>query len=178
MGTKNLKSLRLTLDVTYNLNGEPITNPRVMLRDMVKNAFAEGLLTGSTAAEIDDFEINVQEIDPDAISEVVDALKTGAEADIWYDAAYYHDVGASETIEKTQLAMQNAVEMLTNGGLAISHENTLDPDQQFETIADAIKLILSQDNPLKALKAFVCANLDNGEFGCASDLILAYPDML
>lgn len=56
-------TLRLTLDVTYNLKGESITVPRVLLRDIVKYAIANGLFTGNTEMEVEDHTAEVTQID-------------------------------------------------------------------------------------------------------------------
>lgn len=59
----DIVTLRLTLDVTYDLKGESITAPRVLLRDIVKNAIANGLFTGNTEMEVEDHTAEVTQID-------------------------------------------------------------------------------------------------------------------
>lgn len=57
--------LRLTLDVTYDLNGETIVEMKKNLRRMVEIAIGEGLLTGASYAEVDQYSMKVAEF-PDA----------------------------------------------------------------------------------------------------------------
>lgn len=58
----DIVTLRLTLDVTYDLKGESITVPRVLLRDIVKNAIANGQFTGNTNVEVEDHTAEVTQI--------------------------------------------------------------------------------------------------------------------
>ncbi|MCL1960604.1 MAG: hypothetical protein FWG56_02220 [Desulfovibrionaceae bacterium] len=50
---------RLTLDVTYLLSGEPASEVLDRLREMCERAIGEGLLTGSTSAEVESWAIDV-----------------------------------------------------------------------------------------------------------------------
>lgn len=49
---------RLTMDVTFSLNGESATEILDRLRLMCGRAIGEGMLTGETNAEVDDFSID------------------------------------------------------------------------------------------------------------------------
>jgi hypothetical protein len=53
--------LRLVLDVEYNLNGERIEQMKGLLRKLVAHAVGEGLLTGDSSAEVDQYSVNVFE---------------------------------------------------------------------------------------------------------------------
>jgi hypothetical protein len=57
----DLCRIRLTLDVTYRLNGENIAEMQKNLRRMVERAIGEGLLTGETDAEVDEYSMEVKE---------------------------------------------------------------------------------------------------------------------
>lgn len=52
--------LRLTLDVTYDLNGENATEMVSRLRKMCERAIGEGMLTGSSDAEVDEYSMDVE----------------------------------------------------------------------------------------------------------------------
>ena len=52
--TETIK-VRLTLDVTYDLNGENATEMVGRLRRMCERAIGEGMLTGETDAEVDEY---------------------------------------------------------------------------------------------------------------------------
>lgn len=60
--------MRLTLDVTYILNGEDVESMRHRLLAVAEQAVGEGLLTGGSAAEIEEYSISVQ-IPPKPLSE-------------------------------------------------------------------------------------------------------------
>lgn len=71
-------SFRLTVDVTYNLNGDAPSDMRAYLDDLIPSAVGDGLLTGTNEATIFDYNWKVtDEVDTDS----VDAL-TKFEADI------------------------------------------------------------------------------------------------
>lgn len=62
--------LRLVLDVTYDLNGEDTNIMKRRLYRAVEYAIGEGLLTGSTSAEVDEYSMDVAEfpeVDEDAL---------------------------------------------------------------------------------------------------------------
>jgi hypothetical protein len=58
---KRSDRLRLVLDVEYNLNGERIEQMKGFLRKLVEHAVGEGLLTGYSSAEVDEYSVNVFE---------------------------------------------------------------------------------------------------------------------
>lgn len=67
--------LRLTVDITYDLNGE---DPGVLeryLEKMVSRAIGDGLLTGASDAEVETHEVRVDEVpetpDEEAIEEAI-----------------------------------------------------------------------------------------------------------
>lgn len=60
--------VRLTMDVTYCLNGENSIEMTSNLRKMCERAIGEGLLTGETDAEVDNCSVSVA-IQPDPLSE-------------------------------------------------------------------------------------------------------------
>lgn len=67
--------LRLTVDITYDLNGE---DPGVLeryLEEMVSRAIGDGLLTGASDAEVETHEVRVDEVpetpDEEAIEEAI-----------------------------------------------------------------------------------------------------------
>ncbi|MBD3697611.1 hypothetical protein IE981_14780 [Klebsiella pneumoniae] len=51
--TSEIVNARLTLDVTFLLNGEPAPEMLERLRSLCERAIGEGMLTGETAAEVD-----------------------------------------------------------------------------------------------------------------------------
>lgn len=51
--------LRLTLDVSYCLNGETAAAMRLLLSKLVYRAIGEGLLTGESEAEVEEYSIKV-----------------------------------------------------------------------------------------------------------------------
>ncbi len=65
--------MRLTLDVTYILNGESAEAMRHRLLAVAERAIGEGLLTGETDAEVDEYSIRVQippaPLDEDEVAE-------------------------------------------------------------------------------------------------------------
>lgn len=60
--------VRLTLDMTYILNGEPSGGTIARLRKMCEHAIGNGMLTGETPAEVDEYAIDVS-IPPEPLSE-------------------------------------------------------------------------------------------------------------
>ena len=60
----DVRSLRLTVDVDYILNGTSLTAARVMLEDVIKEGMANGVFTGNTSAEVDDFSVSIEEVAP------------------------------------------------------------------------------------------------------------------
>ncbi|NPX93941.1 hypothetical protein DZ977_003380 [Pseudomonas aeruginosa] len=60
--TPETVNARLTLDVTYLLNGEAAPEMLARLQRMCERAIGEGLLTGGTAAEVDTWSIDVSEM--------------------------------------------------------------------------------------------------------------------
>ena len=52
-------SVRLTLDVSYTLNGESLDDMVERLRRMCERAIGEGMLTGDTPAEVESYSIEV-----------------------------------------------------------------------------------------------------------------------
>lgn len=52
--------LRLTLDVTYSLNGESADSLAELLRDLVQRAVGNGLLTGDTACEVEEYSMEAR----------------------------------------------------------------------------------------------------------------------
>lgn len=63
-------TLLLDLRVTYSLNGESIETMRSNLEHMVRHAIGNGLLTGSTDAEVDSHEFNIALLPAETILEV------------------------------------------------------------------------------------------------------------
>ncbi len=53
-------------------------------------------------------------------------------------------------------------------------KKVFDPDMEFETVAQAARLVASQAEPLDALMATVRCNILKDEYGFASELITAY----
>lgn len=67
-----LARIRLTLDVTYDLNGENAVEMQKNLRRMAERAIGEGLLTGESDAEVDQYSMEVTEfpdVDEDEIAD-------------------------------------------------------------------------------------------------------------
>jgi len=66
-------SMRLALDVTYALNGEDAKDLLAHLEQMVQRALGEGMLTGSTAAEVEEHSMTVtrtpQPLDEDEVAD-------------------------------------------------------------------------------------------------------------
>lgn len=64
---------RLVLDVTYALNGEDAKALLARLEEMVRRAIGEGMLTGSTAAEVEEHSMTVslapQPLDEDEVAD-------------------------------------------------------------------------------------------------------------
>ena len=60
--------VRLTLDVTYSLNGENATEMVGRLRKMCERAIGEGMLTGETDAEAEEYSMDAA-IQPEPLSE-------------------------------------------------------------------------------------------------------------
>lgn len=65
--TENVK-VRLTLDVTYALNGENPVEMISRLRKMCERAIGEGMLTGETSAEVEEYSMDAV-IPPEPLSE-------------------------------------------------------------------------------------------------------------
>lgn len=67
--------LRLTVDVTYDLNGEDQAVLERYLEKMVSRAIGDGLLTGASDAEVETHEVRVDEVpetpDEEAIEEAI-----------------------------------------------------------------------------------------------------------
>lgn len=61
-------NVRLTLDVTYDLNGENAVEMVSRLRKMCERAIGEGMLTGETDAEVEEYSMDVV-IPPEPLSE-------------------------------------------------------------------------------------------------------------
>lgn len=64
--TSEIVNARLTLDVTYLLNGEPASEMLERLRSLCERAIGEGMLTGETAAEVDTWSIDAS-LSPSAV---------------------------------------------------------------------------------------------------------------
>ncbi|MGV4935305.1 hypothetical protein ACVCGZ_05750 [Serratia nematodiphila] len=64
--TSEIVNARLTLDVTYLLNGEPVLEMLERLRGLCERAIGEGMLTGETAAEVDTWSIDAS-LSPSAV---------------------------------------------------------------------------------------------------------------
>ncbi|CAP41397.1 MULTISPECIES: hypothetical protein [Alcaligenaceae] len=71
--TPETVNARLTLDVTYLLNGEAAPELLARLERMCELAIGEGLLTGETAAEVDTWSIDVSEVPSTADPETLEA---------------------------------------------------------------------------------------------------------
>lgn len=71
--TPETVNARLTLDVTYLLNGEAAPELLARLERMCELAIGEGLLTGETAAEVDTWSIDVSEVPSAADRETLEA---------------------------------------------------------------------------------------------------------
>lgn len=61
-------TVRLTLDVAYSLNGENATEMVSRLRKMCERAIGEGMLTGETDAEVEEYSMDAV-IQPEPLSE-------------------------------------------------------------------------------------------------------------
>lgn len=75
-------TLRLTLDITYDLNGETLNMMEWYLEKMVKHAMSEGLITGNSDAEVVAHEMTIDEVpwalDEDVIAAAIaDRLENG-----------------------------------------------------------------------------------------------------
>lgn len=62
--------IRLTLDVTYNLNDEGVSGMICNLENMIAHAIGNGMLTGSSSAEVADYAVKVVET-PEADEEEI-----------------------------------------------------------------------------------------------------------
>ncbi len=71
--TPETVNARLTLDVTYLLNGEAASELLARLERMCELAIGEGLLSGDTAAEVDTWSIDVSEVPSAADHETLEA---------------------------------------------------------------------------------------------------------
>lgn len=49
-----------------------------------------------------------------------------------------------------------------------------DPAQQFDHVSDAVDLINQEPSPIDALMQVIRSNVENGEFGFASDLVAEF----
>jgi hypothetical protein len=69
MSTKNedVVRLQLILDVTYTPNGVPVDALRRNLDDMVRRAIGEGLLTGHSETEVDEYKATVTELEDELL---------------------------------------------------------------------------------------------------------------
>ncbi len=66
--------IRLTLDVVYDLNGESAISMISRLEEMVAHAIGEGMLTGSSTAEVAEFATKVVEIPATAEEEIAEFM--------------------------------------------------------------------------------------------------------
>lgn len=68
-------SARLTLDVSYQLNGVPPEEMRRLLNSLVERAVGEGLLTGHTAATVEEYSMSVvmlpEPLDEDELTDLM-----------------------------------------------------------------------------------------------------------
>lgn len=71
--TPETVNARLTLDVTYLLNGEAAPEVLARLERMCERAIGEGLLTDETAVEVDAWSIDVSEVPSAADRETLEA---------------------------------------------------------------------------------------------------------
>lgn len=62
------QKIRLTLDVEYDLNGTSVEEMSTLLRKMVERAIGEGLLTGYSEAEVNEYSMDTQVL-PDLLTE-------------------------------------------------------------------------------------------------------------
>lgn len=62
------KKIRLTLDVEYDLNGVAVEEMSALLLRMVERAIGEGLLSGHTEAEVNEYAMDT-EILPEQLTE-------------------------------------------------------------------------------------------------------------
>lgn len=63
-------TLRLTLDVDYDLNGESISSMKTLLDNGLNSAIGNGLLSGHTEAEVISHEYTIKVIEPTPATEV------------------------------------------------------------------------------------------------------------
>jgi len=75
--TSHAVTARLTLDVTYLLNGEAAPEMLARLRAMCERAIGEGLLTGDTNAEVDTYAVSVVMLDSEAFAPEATAADAG-----------------------------------------------------------------------------------------------------
>lgn len=71
--TPGIVNARLTLDVTYLLNGETAPEMLALLRRMCERAIGEGLLTGETDAEVDIWSMDVSTVPSTSDHEALEA---------------------------------------------------------------------------------------------------------
>ncbi|ERV55987.1 MULTISPECIES: hypothetical protein [Pseudomonas] len=71
--TSEIVNARLTLDVTYLLNGEPASEVLERLRGLCERTIGEGMLTGETAAEVDTWSIDASLPPSTVVSEAHEA---------------------------------------------------------------------------------------------------------
>lgn len=68
-------TMRLTLDVTYALNGESAAEMVTRLRKMCERAIGDGLLTGESDAEVEEHSVNVTiQLDPLSEEDLADFM--------------------------------------------------------------------------------------------------------
>lgn len=60
----DLVKVRLTLDVIYRLNGEDATEMASNLQRMCERAIGEGMLTGASDAEVDEYSMETNVVPP------------------------------------------------------------------------------------------------------------------
>ena len=55
----NTTHIRITLDVTYDLNGQPVADMQSLLQKNLHASIGNGLLTGDTAVEVDEYSVEI-----------------------------------------------------------------------------------------------------------------------
>jgi hypothetical protein len=109
------KRLRLTLDVDYVLNGESIENMTERLRHVAAHAIENGMVTGDSKAEIQDYATTVRTI-PNPLSEgevadfMLQRIESGALGldDIPLRLARYGLMESHEFVSEMRERMENA----------------------------------------------------------------------
>lgn len=118
----DITTVRLTLDVTYELNGVSAAEMASRLRKMCERAIGEGMLTGETAAEIEKYSMETA-TQPEALSEdelaefMLERIESGSLAleDIPMRLARYGLMEPSAFIDE----MRERMEMASEEGQAI-----------------------------------------------------------